>query len=80
MQEIGQPMTIKNIVTQGQCNICVACELPGDKERLSNTFGPGLNRVLEPDAPFLTISKQALEAFLLVRSVDHQDVANTRHH
>jgi hypothetical protein len=80
MQQIGESMAIKDIVTQRQRNIRAIDKLPGDKKSLSYALGLGLHRVFESDSPFRTVSEQTLETFLFVRRVYDHYIAYTRHH
>src|SRR6516162_6722873 len=80
VQQLRQPMAVKNIVPQGQAHIGVLDEFPADDECLRDALGSWLNRVVDFNPPVGTASQKSLETILLVRRVYNQYLAYPGHH
>jgi hypothetical protein len=55
-------------------------EIAPGQERLGEPLRPRLRRPCEPDPELRAVAEQVLEAVLLIRGRDHEDLANARKH
>src|SRR6185436_8654756 len=80
LQDLGQVVPVEDVVAEGERRAVPAHELASDQERLGEPLRLRLRRPREADPELRAVAEQALEAVLLVRRRDHQDLADARQH
>ena len=80
LQRFGKAGTVKDVVSERQRDRIAADELAADDERLREPIRARLHGILDRHAKVAPIFEQSLEAGLILRRRDDEDVANPRQH
>ena len=76
LQQLGEIVTVEDVVTQNQRAGIIADEPFADDKCLGQPFRIGLHLVLYINAPLAAVAEQLLEARRIQRCRDNQDVAD----
>src|SRR4029453_185345 len=80
LQGLRESVPVKNVVTQRERYRRATDELRTDQKRLRESFGFRLNRVLEREAEFLSVSQQTAEQVDVHGRTDDENVPDARQH
>ena len=79
-EHLQEALAVEDVVAEDEGDGIVADEFAADDEGLGETFGLGLDRVLEVEAEVFTVAEEALEAPDVVGCGDDEDVAQAGEH
>src|SRR5690554_1224752 len=76
----GESLTVEDVITQNQTHTVVTDELFADDESLGEAVRTWLDFVAEVDAELFAGAERALEAGLIFRGGDDEDIPDARQH
>ena len=79
-QDLGKAVGVEDVVAQGQGHRVVADEATADEERLRQSVGARLHRVVDGQPEASAVAQQALERGLISGRRDDEDLTDPRQH